>query len=95
MDIVENERIKDTELKKIKEELLKKLEEYRKSIKYMAADAPIGVLCLPKVIEKSLINYGCLRVYDLFDLDFTKVEGLSVTRIGDLTSRLDQFIAMC
>ena len=95
MDNVDNEKIKDTELKKIKEELLKKLEEYRKSMKYMAADAPIGILCLPKATEKSLINHGCLRVYDLFDCDFTKVKGLTETSIRNLTSCLDQFLSMC
>ncbi len=95
MDNVENEKIKDTELKKIKEELLKKLEEYRKSMKYMAADAPIGILCLPKVVEKSLINHGCLRVYDLFDLNFAEVKGLSETSIRNLAASLDQFLSMC
>ena len=95
MDNVENEKIKDTELKRIKEELLKKLEEYRKSMKYMAADAPIGILCLPKIVEKSLIAHGCLRVYDLFDLDFTEVKGLTETSIRNLAACLDQFLAMC
>ena len=94
MDNVDNEKIKDTELKKIKEELLKKLEEYRKSMKYMAADAPIGILCLPKATEKSLINHGCLRVYDLFNCDFTEIKGLGVTRIKRLTACLDQFFAV-
>ncbi len=95
MDIVENEKIKDTELKKIKEELLKKLEEYRKVMKFMSADAPIGILCLPKGVEKSLLNHGCLRVYDLFDCDFTEVKGISERAIRDLTASLDQFISMC
>jgi len=95
MDNVENEKIKHTELKKIKEELLKKLEEYRKTMKYMSADAPIGILCLPKVVEKSLINHGCLRVYDLFDCDFTEVKGLNLTSIRNLATCLDEFISMC
>lgn len=84
----------ENKIKKIREEVLKKFEDYRKTLNYMAADAPIGVLCLPSVIEKSLVAHGCLRIYDLFDCDFVKVKGLSVGRIGDLTSRLDQFFSM-
>lgn len=95
MNLEENAKINDLDSKKIKEELLKKLEEYRKAMKLMAADAPLGILCLPKVIEKALLDHGCLRVYDLFNLDFTEVKGLGETRIRDLTSRLDQFISMC
>jgi hypothetical protein len=81
-------------MKKIREEVLKKFEEYRNTLNQMAADAPIGVLCLPKVIENALIAHGCHRVYHLFDCDFAKVKGLGVRRIGDLTASLDKFIAM-
>lgn len=84
----------EMQLKKIKEEVVKKLEDYRKTINFMAADAPLGVLCLPKVIETALLGHGCLRIYDLFNLDFTEVKGLGVTRIRDLTSRLDEFFSM-
>jgi hypothetical protein len=81
-------------IKKIKEEISKKFSEYRTTLNYMAADAPIGILCLPKAIEISLINHGCLRIYDLFDLDFVEVKGLGVRRIGELTACLDKFFSM-
>jgi|SRR5271166_3028892 len=84
----------DENMRKIKEEIAKKFTDYRKTINYMAADAPIGTLCLPTVIENALLDHGCLRIYDLFDCDFTKVKGLGIRRIGDLTASLDKFISM-
>lgn len=84
----------DLKMKKIKEELVKKFSEYRTTITFMAADAPIGILCLPKIIENALLDHGLLRIYDLFDCDFTKIKGLGISRVRDLTSRLDQFFSM-
>lgn len=84
----------DIKIQKLKEELSKSFEEYRKTMKFLSADAPIEILCLPKNIEQLLISAGCLRVYDVFDLDFTKVKGLGPIRIRDLTTRLDQFFSM-
>ena len=84
----------DLKMKQVKEEVLKKLSEYRKTIAYMSADAPITILCLPHVIEKALLDHGLLRVYDLFDVDFTKVKGLGSVRIKRLTSCLDQFFSI-
>lgn len=84
----------DLKMQKLKEELLKSFSEYRNTITFMAADAPISILCLPNSLETILLNHGCLRVYDLFDLDFTKVKGLGVSRIRDLTSKLNQFLSM-
>jgi pyruvate/oxaloacetate carboxyltransferase len=85
---------KEELLKKVREEVLKRLGEYRKSISYLACDAPISVLCLPKSIENILTDQGWLRVYDLFDRDFTKIEGLTEVRLRNLTARLDQFFSM-
>lgn len=82
------------EMNKINLELVKSLGNYRKTLTYMLADAPIGCLCLPKACEKLLTDDGCLRIYDLFDRDFTKIKGFGVTRIRDLTSSLDKFFAM-
>lgn len=79
---------------KIREEVAKRFVGYRKTLNYMAADAPLGVLCLPTVIYNALFAHGCRRVYDLFDCDFTKVKGLGVGRIRDLTACLDEFFAM-
>jgi len=84
----------DMELKKLKEEVLKKLNEYRHHMTFMATDAPLAVLCLPKVIENALLDYGCLRIYDLLDVDFTEIKGLGVTRIRHLTASLDKFVSM-
>lgn len=84
----------DLEMRKLKEELAKSFSMYRKTINYMACDAPIEILCLPTVIENALLAHGCLRIYDLFDLDFTKVKGLGVSRIRDLTALFEQFLAM-
>lgn len=92
--MLSNYEISDNDMKKIREELAKSLRNYTKTISYMAGDAPIEVLGLSKSIQNILINEGCLRVYDLFDRDFTKIKGLGKGRIRDLTTCLDQFIAM-
>lgn len=78
----------------IKREILNRFNEYNRTVDYMLADAPIAVLCLPTNIDKPLRNYGCLRVYDLIGLDFSKVEGLDDTRIQRLTSCLNQFLSV-
>lgn len=92
-ELSNNEKLK-IEMDRINAEGLKKLHDYRETLSYMMADCPISTLCLPKSTEKVLANNGCLRVYDLFDRDFTKIEGLSVASSRDLTSRFDQFVAM-
>ena len=84
----------ENQMKKIREEVAKKFAEYRTTLHYMAADAPIAILCLAPVIENALAAHGCLRIYDLFNVDFTKVKGLGVARIGDLTTGLDKFFSM-
>ncbi len=85
---------KDAQLRKVKEEILLKLVEYRNTIYYMASDAPISILCLPRSTENVLLASGLLRVYDLLNSDLTKIEGLTADRIRHLTSCLDQFLAM-
>jgi len=90
----ENSEILKIEMAKITADLQRSLSNYRNTLTYLLGDAPIESLCLPKQLEKLLINDGCLRVYDLFDRDFTKIKGLGVTRIRDLTSRLNQFFSM-
>lgn len=90
----DNDEILKSEIHNIHKRLLESIEGYRKTISYMYGDAPIGVLCLPKVIESVLISNGCLRVYDLFDRDLTEIKGIGHSRIRDLTSRLDEFLAV-
>ncbi len=84
----------DRKMQKIREELAKKFNDYRNTLNYMAADAPISILCLPTAIENCLLDHGCLRIYDLFDLDFTEVKGLGASRIRNLTTSLDKFFSM-
>ena len=84
----------DLYISKVRKELVQKFIDYQNTMKYLMADAPIATLCLPPQTEKALLDHGCLRIYDLFDLDFVKVKGLGVVRIRDLTARLDQFFSM-
>lgn len=88
--ILEQEKM----MAKLREELLQKFKDYRQTINYMAADGPIEVLCLPKAIESLLIANDILRIYDVFDVDFTKIKGLGVVRVRYLTACLDQFFSM-
>ena len=81
-------------LEKIRKEVLKKFDEYKLTMKFLAADAPISILCLPKATENILTSQGLLRIYDLFDIDFVKIKGLGEARIRHLTSCLDQFFSM-
>jgi len=84
----------DEKMQELKKELIKKFSDYKKTMDYMVCDAPISILCLPKSIEKILSTQGLLRVYDLLNLDLVKIEGLGISRIDLLTSRLDQFLSM-
>lgn len=79
---------------KVNEELKKTVTYYKKNLKYMAADAPIGVLCLPKRIETCLNNAGLDRIYDVFDFDLAKVKGLGDVGRRYLTTALDEFLSM-
>ena len=94
VDVDEKKIEYDLKMQKVRDEVLKKFDEYRKTISFMSGDAPLGVLCLHPAIEKALLAHGLLRVYDLFDRDFTKVKGLGVVRIRELTSCLDKFFSM-
>lgn len=94
IDSVKNNLEYEEKMRILREQVSKKFNEYRTTLNYMAADAPIGTLCLPPVIENALLAHGCLRIYDLFDLDFTEVKGLGVRRVGELTSSLDKFFSM-
>ena len=90
----ENNIEKDLHSEKIRQELLKNLQEFKRTMTYMSADLPIGILCLPTTTENILIAHGILRVYDLFNVDLTKIKGLGDRRIEYITSRLDQFRSM-
>ncbi len=94
LESVNNNFENDMKMQKIREEVLKKFTEYRQTLNFMVADAPIAILCLPSAIEKALANQGLLRIYDLFDCDFSKIKGLGIVRIRLLTSSLDEFFSM-
>ena len=95
MDQVNNtSKVLDENAIRIKKEISEKISEYHRTVNFMLADAPLSVLCLPKYDEKALCAFGCLRVYDLFDLDFTKVEGLSKTGINRITTSLNKLLAV-
>lgn len=94
IDNVNNNLEKDLDMAKLKEELRKKFADYQITMKYMLADAPIEVLCLPSVIEQILLSQGFLRIYDLFDVDLTEIKGLGVVRVKFLTASLDKFFSM-
>ena len=94
LDIDERKIEIDLDKKKLREMVAKKLAEYQKTLSYMAADAPISILCLPKSVEGILFRNGLLRVYDLFDRDLSKIEGLTEAAVGHLTSSLDKFLSM-
>jgi len=94
LDNVNNNLEHELKIKEFREQVLKRFDEYRVTLNYMAADAPIAILCLPSATEKILIDNGFLRVYDIFNVDLTKIKGLGIVRIRDLTSRIDQFLSM-
>ena len=79
---------------KIKEEVLKKLVEYNNTMQFMATDAPIEVLCLPKQIERALLNAGITRIFELLNCNLREIKGLGVARVNRLTASLNEFIAM-
>lgn len=84
----------DMKMKQLREELSKRFSEYQTTMKYLAADAPLEILCLNAQVEKILLDNGCLRVYDVFNMDLAKIEGIGAVRFRHLTSRLDEFFSM-
>lgn len=85
-------KIKKSVVKQINKKLLESLANYKKITSLMAADIPIQALCLDKPIEKILLNNGFLRVYDILNMDLTKIKGLGKIRIRQLTARLNEFV---
>jgi len=94
LENVNNNLEYEKQLKFIKDEVLKRFNEYQKTLTYMAADAPIQILNLPKKTENILLAAGYLRIYDILNLDFAKVKGLGDVRIRQITTGLDQFLSV-
>lgn len=80
--------------KKINEKLKESYDQYKTNMLFLSTDIPIASLCLPKSLLGILTRNGCQRVYDIFDLDLTKIKGIGVKRRILLTSRLDEFISV-
>ena len=89
-----NKKIHDKQMVKIAKDLDKSIKNYRNTLKFMAADVPISMLCLPKTIESILVSNGCLRVYDIFNMELTKIKGLGDIRIREITLRLENFLSI-
>lgn len=87
-------KLSKSNIRKINKKLVESLHNYRNMVTYMGGDMPIGCLCLPDKYERALLNDGCLRIYDLFNRDLTKIKGIGKIGIGYLTSSLDQFLSM-
>lgn len=81
-------------LEKIKKQLIESFKNYNTIMKYLAADAPIQILCLKPATENILLNQGFLRIYDLFNVDFIKIKGIGIARINEITTSLDKFFSM-
>lgn len=84
----------DLKMQKLREELAKRFKDYKTTMSFMATDAPIAVLCLNPSLETILINEGYLRVYDLLNMDFTKIKGIGIVRSRELAASLEQFFSV-
>jgi len=76
------------------DEIAQSVLRYRTIMTKMEADVPIQSLCLPRIIENILMRMGCLRVYDVIDLDLAKIKGLGEVRRALLRARIDEFLFM-
>lgn len=90
------EYVKDKELllSKMREELKRYSEEYKKRIVYMSGDVDIAALCLSKKIENVLRKNDVSRVYDLLHIDIRKIQDLSDTDIALIHSQADTFLGI-
>lgn len=82
----------DPNSKKI--DVQKELEHYRTMLGYMSANVPIGVLCLPRVIENILAKNDIIRVYDLINHSLDGIKGLGKERVDLIRARCDQFFSV-
>ena len=76
------------------EEYKKDLAHYRNVLQYLGANVPIACLCLPKVVERKLVDAGCLRVYDLINRDLREIKGIGKGSVDLLASRLYEFFSI-
>jgi len=67
---------------------------YQTCMQFLGANVPLETLCLPATITTILKREEFEMVYDLLNVDLTKIKGLGPRRINLLTSRLDEFLAI-
>ena len=90
--VKDNEKIMRKEMNKIQKNLFKQLDNYKRFIRQCELDAPIEILCLPKDILTILRKNSLSRIFQLTDLDLTKIKGLGAVRISILQAKLNDFI---
>ncbi len=76
------------------DDLKANLKHYRNIVQYLGCNVPIQVLCLPKRIEKCLLDDGIIRVYDLIGMNLAEIKGIGEVSVGLLASRLDEFFTV-
>mgnify|MGYP001564360847 CR=1 FL=1 len=77
--------------RQINKKISESLQNYNNLLSFMSADIPLEALCLDRKTMTILSKNGISRVFDLINLDFTKIKGIGEIRRRYLTSRLDQF----
>lgn len=91
---INNKLVPDIEFEQLRKEVRKSFDNYRTTMLYMMADAPIEVLCLPTRLTNVLIDQGFRRIYDLLNVDLVKIKGIGPASIKQLTARLDEFLTV-
>lgn len=81
-------------MKKIGKEISRCISNYQQNIDFYLYDVPIQTLCLPKNINKILIDNNILRVNQLRSADLGKIKGLGDKKLGIILSRLSEFTFM-
>lgn len=77
--------------RQINKKISESLQNYNNLLSFMSADIPLEALCLDRKTMTILSKNGISRVFDLINLDLTKVKGIGIVRGRYLTSCLDQF----
>lgn len=87
-NVSDDEQINSTEESK------KNLAHYRNVLDYMGANIPVAALCLPSVIENTLLRNGYERAYDLLGKKLTEIPGIGKDRAIRIATSLDEFFTV-
>jgi len=82
------------EMAKIKDFLLKTVDNYQNYIKKSSLDLPLECLCLSKQTLNLLRKHGFRRVFELSATDLTKIKGLGDDRLREIADRMAVFDVM-